>query len=277
MTTKTFRLSGHAIERQWHVLDAEGRPLGRVASEAAQLLLGKHKTTYEPHLAMGDHVIVINASKVDLTGNKRQQKIYYRHTGYPGGLRERTFDEQMERDPRRVIERAVKGMLPHNSRGRQLFRALKVYAGPDHPHEAKLKAGTGARAQKRARAAQAQPAAPAVAEAPTPAAAEVPPVETPEVETPVAEAPVAEAPVAEAPVAEAPVAEAPATEAVDAPETASADSETELRLTGSLQRYKRDELDAEATRLSIEIEPGWNKGDVADAIQQHYEAHPVEE
>ncbi len=158
MTTKTFRLSGHAIERQWHVLDAEGRPLGRVASEAAQLLLGKHKPTYEPHLAMGDHVVIINAAKVELTGAKREQKVYYRHTGYPGGLRERSFEEQMERDPRRVLERAIKGMLPHNARGRQLFRALKVYAGPDHPHEAQLKAGTGARARKRLNAAVAAPA-----------------------------------------------------------------------------------------------------------------------
>ena len=150
MTTKTYRLRGSEIERKWHVIDAAGRPLGRVASEAAHLLLGKHKPTYEPHLPMGDHVIVVNAGKVILTGNKATQKVYYRHSGYPGNLRQRTFEEQMERDPRRVIETAIKGMLPHNPRGRELFRHLRVYTGPDHPHEAQLRAGTGARARKRA-------------------------------------------------------------------------------------------------------------------------------
>lgn len=157
MTTKTFRLSGKAMDRRWHVLDARGVPLGRLASEASKLLLGKHKPEYEPHLAMGDFVVVVNASAVGVTGNKLTSKVYYRHTGHPGGLRERTLQEQLDRDPRRVVERAVKGMLPHNARGRELFRHLKVYAGPEHPHEAQLRAGTGERARKRA--AQAETAA----------------------------------------------------------------------------------------------------------------------
>ncbi len=151
-TTKTFRLSGNAMDRKWHVLDAQGVPLGRIASEAAKLLLGKHKPTYEPHLPMGDFVVVVNASKVAFTGDKLQSKVYYRHTGYPGGLRERTLQEQLDRDPRRVIEKAVKGMLPHNSRGRELFRHLKVYRGPEHPHQAQVMAGTGGRTRKRAEA-----------------------------------------------------------------------------------------------------------------------------
>ncbi len=164
MTTKTYRLSAKEFDRRWHVVDAGGRPLGRVASEAARLLLGKHKPDYEPHLPMGDYVVVINASGVVLTGNKAQQKVYYRHSGYPGNLRQRTFEEQMERDPRKVVERAIRGMLPHTRLGRELFRHLRVYAGADHPHEAQLRAGTGARARRRAaaeaRAAEAAVAAP---------------------------------------------------------------------------------------------------------------------
>ena len=144
---KTYRLSGKSLDRRWHVIDASGRPLGRVASEVAQLLLGKHKATYEPHLAMGDFVIVVNARQVALTGRKAEQKVYYRHTGYPGGLRERSYREQMERDPRAVIERAVRGMLPHNARGRELYRHLKVYAGPDHPHQAQVGAAASSRPQ----------------------------------------------------------------------------------------------------------------------------------
>lgn len=148
MTTKTFRLSAKAMERPWHVIDARGRPLGRVASEAAQLLMGKHKPTYERHLPMGDFVIIVNAREVAVTGNKSLQKVYYRHSGYPGGLHQRTLREQMEKDPRRVIERAVKGMLPSTSLGRELFRHLKVYAGPTHPHEAQVRAGTSTRTKR---------------------------------------------------------------------------------------------------------------------------------
>ena len=247
MTTKTYRLRASDIERKWHVLDAGGRPLGRVASEAAHLLLGKHKPTYEPHLAMGDHVIVVNAAEVILTGNKASQKTYYRHSGYPGNLRKRTFEQQMERDPRKVIETAVRGMLPHNVRGRELFRHLKVYNGAEHPHEAQVNAGTGARARRRAAAAERA------------AAAAAPAVE--------AEEPVAEEPMVEEPVAEAPVEAVEETVSEAAPE----------RLTGSLSRYRRAELDAEAERLGITIEDGWRKGDVADAISAHYDANPLDE
>jgi large subunit ribosomal protein L13 len=165
MTTRTFRLSKNDMDRSWHVLDARGVPLGRLASEAAKLLLGKHKPTYEPHLAMGDFVIIVNAREIAVTGAKAQQKVYYRHTGYPGGLRERTLQEQLDRDPRRVVEMAVRGMLPHNVRGRELFRHVKVYAGPTHPHAAQLNAGTGARAKKRAGAEQTQAARGAAATA----------------------------------------------------------------------------------------------------------------
>jgi len=153
---KTFRLSGNSMDRKWLVIDAAGRPLGRIASEAAQILLGKHKPTYEPHLAMGDYVVIINASKVELTGEKTRQKVYYRHSGYPGGLKERSYIEQMDKDPGRVVEKAIKGMLPHNVRGRELFRHLKVYSGAEHPHDAQLNAGTGDRARKSAAKAAAQ-------------------------------------------------------------------------------------------------------------------------
>ena len=253
MTTKTYRLRGADIDRKWLVLDARGRPLGRVASEAARLLLGKHKPTYEPHLTMGDHVIVVNASEVILTGNKASQKVYYRHSGYPGNLHERSFAQQMARDPRKVIETAVKGMLPHNPRGRELFRHLRVYAGPDHPHEAQLMAGTGARARKRAAAAVRAAAAPPAIAVPTAAAAA--PVEPP----------------AEEAVA---VEDVATTSAVAAEGTEAGAVVGGARLTGSLGRHKRDELDAEAERLEIAIEPAWNKADVAEAIAAHYEANP---
>ena len=138
------------MERGWHVLDAKGRPLGRIASEAAQLLMGKHKPTYEPHLPMGDFVVIVNAKESVITGNKATQKVYYRHSGYPGGLKERTYQEQFDRDPRRVIERAVRGMLPSTTLGRELFRHLHVYVGPSHPHAAQVRAGTSARAKHRA-------------------------------------------------------------------------------------------------------------------------------
>ena len=137
--TSTIRGKAGDIRKEWHVIDAEGRSLGRVASEAASLILGKHKPTFEPHLDDGDFVIVINASSVRLTGRKAEQNRYYRHSGYPGNLRERTWAEQMERRPEFVIENAVYGMLPKGSLGHRLRRHLKVYAGSDHPHQAQLK------------------------------------------------------------------------------------------------------------------------------------------
>ncbi len=124
------------IERQWHVIDASDVVLGRLATQAATLLRGKHKPTFAPHVDTGDFVIVVNAGKVALTGNKRQTKMAYRHSGYPGGLRAVGYTELLAKRPDRVIELAVRGMLPHNRLGRQLIKKLKVYAGPEHPHAA---------------------------------------------------------------------------------------------------------------------------------------------
>ena len=126
------------VERRWHVIDANGVVLGRLASQAAQLLRGKHKPYYAPHLDTGDFVIVINAEKVALTGNKRQTKIAYRHSGFPGGLKKVGYEELLTKHPERAIEKAVKGMLPHNRLGSRLIKKLKVYAGPEHPHKAQV-------------------------------------------------------------------------------------------------------------------------------------------
>jgi large subunit ribosomal protein L13 len=126
------------IDKAWHVIDADGQTLGRLATHAAAVLQGKHKPTYTPHMDMGDFVIVVNASRVKVTGNKREDKIYYRHTGYMGGLKEETLAEMLERHPERVIEKAVKGMLPRNKLARHLLRHLKVYGGAEHPHAAQV-------------------------------------------------------------------------------------------------------------------------------------------
>ena len=123
------------VERKWYVIDAEGKPLGRVASKAAHILRGKHKATYTPNIDCGDFII-INAEKAILTGNKLDNKKYYNHSGYPGGLRERTAREMQEKYPIEMVERAVKGMLPHNRLGRQMYKKLFVYAGDQHPHTA---------------------------------------------------------------------------------------------------------------------------------------------
>ncbi|OGO51473.1 MAG: 50S ribosomal protein L13 [Chloroflexi bacterium RBG_16_68_14] len=138
---KTYTLKAKEIEPRWHVLDAEGRPLGRLASEVAQLLRGKYRPTFTPHLDNGDFVVIVNAAKVKVTGSKTQQKLYYRHSGYPGGLKETTLARMLDQHPDRVIQRAVKGMLPHNRLSRQLLRHLKVYGGPEHPHQAQVNAG----------------------------------------------------------------------------------------------------------------------------------------
>ncbi|HKZ19574.1 MAG TPA: 50S ribosomal protein L13 [Acidimicrobiia bacterium] len=133
---KTFTPKSGDITRKWWVVDAAGKPLGRLATEVASLLRGKHKPTFSPHIDGGDFVIVINASEVEVTSKKSQQKIYYRYTGYPGGLREESFESLRERRPEAVIERAVQGMLPKNKLGRKMIGKLKVYAGADHPHQA---------------------------------------------------------------------------------------------------------------------------------------------
>lgn len=134
----TVRMKASQIYKDWHVIDAAGRPLGRVATEAAILLRGKHKPTYEPHLDGGDFVIVVNASKVRVSGRKEQQIKYYTHSGYPGGLKVRSFTEQLERYPERVIQQAVWGMLPGGPLAKKMLRHLKVYAGPDHPHVSQI-------------------------------------------------------------------------------------------------------------------------------------------
>jgi large subunit ribosomal protein L13 len=123
------------VQRKWLVIDATDRPLGRLAAEAARILRGKHKPTFTPHVDTGDHVIIINAERVHLTGNKSEELIHW-HSGYPGGLKSITRGRMIEKTPERAIERTIKGMLPHNPLGRQMFRKLKVYKGPNHPHEA---------------------------------------------------------------------------------------------------------------------------------------------
>lgn len=136
MKTHTPKPEDFAGHRKWHVIDAADRPLGRLASEVAQLLRGKHRPDFAPHLDCGDHVIIINASQVALTGRKAEQKMHYHHTGYPGGIRQESFGHLREHKPDQLIRNAVKGMLPRTVPGREALRRLKVYAGPEHPHEA---------------------------------------------------------------------------------------------------------------------------------------------
>lgn len=251
----TVRIKASEVYKDWHVIDAAGRPLGRLATEVATLLRGKHKPTYEPHLDDGDFVIVINASQVKVSGRKAEQNTYYTHSGYPGGLKARSFVEQMARFPDRVVEQAVWGMLPGGPLGKAMLKHLKVYAGPNHPHQSQIAGSLKAQEARKAATAElanvglkaprlrplsvpqvtaAETAAPArVAPAPSPAAAaakqararvrktvEQAPPETAVVEAPVAETPAAEAPAkAAAPKARAarkPAAGAPAAEA-DAP------------------------------------------------------------
>jgi large subunit ribosomal protein L13 len=133
---KTVIPSGVNIERHWHVIDAEAAVLGRLASKAANILMGKHKPSYTPYIDMGDHVVVINADKVKLTGNKEEQKLYRRHSGYPGGLTETKARTVRSTRPARMIEEAIQGMLPKNKLGKQMYRKLNVYAGGKHPHDA---------------------------------------------------------------------------------------------------------------------------------------------
>ena len=132
----TFMQKKENIERKWYVIDATGLNLGRVATKAATVLRGKHKPTYTPHVDCGDYVIIINADKVNLTGNKLNDKMYYNHSGFPGGLRERNAKTMIEKYPEEMMERAIKGMLPHNRLGRQMYKKLFVYRGADHKHAA---------------------------------------------------------------------------------------------------------------------------------------------
>lgn len=242
----TVRIKASEVYKDWHVIDAAGRPLGRVATEVATLLRGKHKPTYEPHLDDGDFVIVINASQVKVSGRKAEQNTYYTHSGYPGGLKARSFAEQMARFPDRVIEQAVWGMLPGGPLGKKMIKHLKVYAGPNHPHQSQIAGSLKAQEARKAataelatatlkvkrlrplgvsQVAEAEAAAPARVRAPSPAAQAAKAararvrkkVEEPVTETPVAEAPVAETaaepPAPKARAARKPAAEAPAAEA----------------------------------------------------------------
>jgi large subunit ribosomal protein L13 len=133
---KSYMARPLEVERKWHVIDAEGQTLGRLATEIARLLRGKNKPQYTPHVDTGDFVVVVNAEKVVVTGKKAEQKVYYRHTGYPGGLRETSYEVMLERKPTEILRKAVRGMMPRTRLGRQQFRKLKIYAGPEHPHEA---------------------------------------------------------------------------------------------------------------------------------------------
>ncbi|MFC1619160.1 50S ribosomal protein L13 [Candidatus Neomarinimicrobiota bacterium] len=133
---KTYSLKAKDINKTWYVADAEGQVLGRLASRVATVLRGKHKPSFSPHLDMGDFVIITNAEKIKVTGDKENQKIYWHHSGFPGGQKMRNLDSVRKKHPERIIEGAVRGMLPHNRLGRQMLRHLKVYTGTDHPHQA---------------------------------------------------------------------------------------------------------------------------------------------
>jgi large subunit ribosomal protein L13 len=133
---KTYSAKSESVQRDWYIVDAEGKTLGRLAVEVATRLRGKHKPEYTPHVDTGDYIVVVNAEKIGVTGNKATQKTYYSHTGYPGGIKDITFDKLIDKAPERVIQSAVKGMLPRGPLGREMFRKLKVYAGTEHPHTA---------------------------------------------------------------------------------------------------------------------------------------------
>ncbi len=135
---KTKSIKKTEISKDWWVADAEGQILGRFASKIAQILRGKHKVNFSPHMDMGDFVIVVNANKIQVTGNKEKKKTYFRHTGYPGGVKETSLSSMRQKNPERIIKNAVKGMLPHNRLGREILSHLKVYVGSEHPHIAQL-------------------------------------------------------------------------------------------------------------------------------------------
>ncbi|MBT4163178.1 MAG: 50S ribosomal protein L13 [Porticoccaceae bacterium] len=133
---KTFSAKAETVERDWFVVDADGKTLGRLATEVASRLRGKHKPEFTPHVDTGDYIVIVNAEKITVTGNKAKGKIYYSYTGYPGGIKDITFEKLIEKAPERVFEKAVKGVLPRGPLGREMFRKLKVYVGADHPHTA---------------------------------------------------------------------------------------------------------------------------------------------
>jgi large subunit ribosomal protein L13 len=140
LTQRSYTPRASEIVPAWRVVDAENQPLGRLASQVAGFLRGKHQPTFAEHMDLGDYVIVVNASRLRLSGNKARDKFYYRHSNYPGGFKAVSVGEVLERHPERVVKHAVRGMLPHNALGRKMLRKLKIYAGPDHPHQAQLRA-----------------------------------------------------------------------------------------------------------------------------------------
>ena len=141
MFMKTHTVKAREIKESWHVVDATDRPLGRLASEIANVLRGKHRPEYSPHLSLGDHVIVVNADKIYVSGEKREKKLYYRFSGYPGGLKIKTMRDVIDNDPTAVVRHAVRRMLPHTRLGRRMLKKLRVYAGPEHPHTAQKPEG----------------------------------------------------------------------------------------------------------------------------------------
>lgn len=145
---KTYSTRSEDIERKWHVIDASDKTLGKLATEAARLLIGKHKPIFSPNLDTGDCVIVINAEKIRVTGNKLKQKHYYRHSGYPGGFKSVSLEKMMEDNPTRVVEHAIRGMLPHTRLGNQMLKKLRVYIGDSHPHLAQVNQSSGADVKK---------------------------------------------------------------------------------------------------------------------------------
>ena len=201
----TTRMKPHNVKQsdltaEWHVIDARDKTLGRLSTEIATLLQGKHKPTYTPHLASGDFVVVVNADKFRVTGNKLANKKYYRHSGYHGGLTEQTLGDVLAKNPTMALKKAIKGMLPKNTLGRHMLGRLKLYVGEEHPHEAQINAAEGVKLGKGANVVKSK----AVAKAPETEAK--PKAKASKAKEPVADAPVAETPVAEAPAAEAPVA-----------------------------------------------------------------------
>ena len=135
---KSYMARPQQVERKWYVVDAEGRTLGRLASELARILRGKNKPQYTPHIDVGDFVVVVNADRINVSGRKAEQKVYRRHTGYPGGLRETSYEQMLDRKPTEVLRKAVYGMMPKTRLARQQFKKLKIYAGSEHPHEAQM-------------------------------------------------------------------------------------------------------------------------------------------
>ncbi len=183
---RTYSPKKADLVHNWHVLDAEGQTLGRLATQAASLLRGKHNPRYTPHMDCGDYVVIVNAEKINVTGRKTGQKMYYRHSGYPGGLKEETLERLMKRKPERVVELAIQGMLPHTALGRAMYKKLRVYKGPSHPHQGQLAAPAGGQPARKAAA-----PAPATAAQAAPPPAQPSPTAAPE---PAASAPAAAAP-----------------------------------------------------------------------------------